>query len=385
VTVSGRSRGFMLMGAVVLTVLTACSMSPTMELAAPAASGCPARGLPRATTGPPDTLSLRWYRASVERDVRLSSSWCGTVGDDVFLESPSPAFPTWSGEGALRVATWNYEVGAGRLLEFIGEELGLDCRGGGPLRADGVQPFVLLLQEAWRRSGDLPSVERNQLVPWTVDPERQQPVLDVVGVARACGLALLYVPSARNGPDDGPHADEDKGNAILSTLPLTAPIALELPFEAGRKVAVAANVRAPGGERVRLVSAHLDVASTLFRTLVSGNQTRARQAKGLIDGLEKAERDGPLTGVVVVGGDFNSLAGNESALKHMRAAFPQSPEWDGLPTWLPLSFPVDHIFFRRSGFTNFTIEGYRRIEEAYGSDHLGRRLEISYESARARD
>ena len=39
--------------------------------------------------------------------------------------------------------------------------------------------------------------------------------------------------------------------------------------------------------------------------------------------MAEAEEDGPLTQVAVVGGDFNTWAGNESALRFMRDAFPE--------------------------------------------------------------
>jgi hypothetical protein len=59
------------------------------------------------------------------------------------------------------------------------------------------------------------------------------------------------VPSARNGPQTIAAEREDKGNAILSTLSLKDLIAIELPFEAGRKVAVATG---RSRRRTRLVS-----------------------------------------------------------------------------------------------------------------------------------
>ena len=79
---------------------------------------------------------------------------------------------------------------------------------------------------------------------------------------------------------------------------------------------------------------------------------------------------------VVLLGDFNTWSAEETAIKLMREAFPDSPAWDGLPT--RGSFPADHMFFRRRSFVNFDIDGYRRVENAYGSDHLGRRLTLRY-------
>ena len=124
------------------------------------------------------------------------------------------------------------------------------------------------------------------------------------------------------------------------------------------------------------------MASTLWRTLLSGNQTRPRQADGLIDGLRKAEEDDPLKVMVLVGGDFNTWSVNETALKRLRAAFPESPEWDGEATWLPLGLPVDHILFRRGPFDNVSVSEYGILGDTYGSDHLGRRLVVEYATRR---
>lgn len=357
-------------------------MSPEMERAIPMAA-CP--GERSVGGGPGDTTSIRWYRAAESRDVRLASEWCATVGEPVLHLQPAGTFPMWAEGSGLAVASWNMQINGGDLYGFMAGEFGLDCSGPRPVLEPGRPPFVLLLQEAWRYSDSLPFTESSRIVPWAIDeendgawdPSAPRPVLegehDVVETAEACGLSLVYVPSARNGPDTGARPREDKGNAILSVLPMTTPIALDLPLEGGRKVAVAATVRSPDGGRVRLATSHLDVASTLVRGLLSGNQTRSRQARGLIDGLARADTDGPLTKAVVVGGDFNAWVSNETALKLMRAAFPESPEWDGLGT--RGAFPPDHIFFRQRGRA-FLIEDYQRVGELYGSDHNARRVTL---------
>jgi endonuclease/exonuclease/phosphatase family metal-dependent hydrolase len=353
-----------------------------MEPAAPISSFCPEETIRASAGAPADTTELRWYRASEERDVRLASRWCATVGPPVFRLVPTATFPSWESAGAVDVVTWNMQIGGGDLYRFLDGELGLDCSGARPVLRSGARPFVLLLQEVWRYSEDLPVVESSEIVPWTIDPQREtgeDP--DIIEAANRCGLSFLYVPSARNGADDDSRPKEDKGNAILSTLSLTAPIAFDLPLEGGRKVALAVTSASPRGERVRFVTTHLDVASTLFRSLASGNQTRARQTLGLIDGIAKAERDGPLTQVVVVGGDFNTWAGNESSIKFMQAEFPDSPKWDDLGT--RGAFAPDHFFFRRRAYGQFSVEEYRRIEDTYGSDHNGRRLTLV--DARLRD
>jgi len=369
-----RLRALVLTGALASAV-GACGMRPDMERAAPAAY-CPGESLGRASEAP-DTMQLQWYRAAETRDRDLADQWCATVGEPVIRPTASSSFPAWSQSTGLEIVSWNMQIGGGDLYRMIETELGLDCTAARPTFRAGSRPFVVLLQEVWRSSDELPEVESSSIIPWTIDPgdeSRARP--DIVQAAERCGLALVYVPSARNGPDSGSRPREDKGNAILSSVSLSTPIAMDLPLEGGRKVAVAATVYGPTGTRVRLTTVHLDVASTLVRTLLSGNQTRARQASGLIDAIDRAEDDGPLTTVNVVGGDFNTWAANETTLKLMRQAFPESPEWDGLRTRGP--YPTDHFFFRRGSFRSFSLEGYRRVDDLYGSDHNLRRATLVY-------
>jgi hypothetical protein len=262
---------------------------------------------------------------------------------------------------------------------MLSDELGVDCSVGGR-GTEGTRPFVVLLQEAWRFSADLPEVEGSRIIPFTIDPGRtegEHP--DIVQAAERCGLALVYVPSARNGPDDGPRPHEDKGNAVLANIPLGDPIAFDLPLEGGRKVAVAVTVTMPGGRTVRAVTLHLDVTSTLVRTLLTGNQTRVRQTMGLVDGLARAAADGLAVGATVVGADMNTWASNEATLQRMWAAFPESPPWDGLGTRGGL--PTDHMFFRVDEDDSIGFARYARIEDRYGSDHHARRLYVVSRSA----
>ena len=90
---------------------------------------------------------------------------------------------------------------------------------GRPLRAAAAGGAAHRLHRSGRRCG---SEGARRLV------RSAQPV-DVVAFAREAGLSLFYLPSMRNGlgAEDG---KEDRGNAILSTLPLTELRALELPF-----------------------------------------------------------------------------------------------------------------------------------------------------------
>ena len=72
------------------------------------------------------------------------------------------------------------------------------------------------------------------------------------------GLWIVYVPSMRNGRGD---ETEDRGSAILSTLPLSDAVAIELPWVHQRRVAVMVTVSSRLGNapwHARMVSVHLD-------------------------------------------------------------------------------------------------------------------------------
>ncbi len=354
----------------VATLVSGCTFSHAMQQNFGDGS-CPARYLGPTSESEPDGGArnrLTWSGPAETRDIDKNDAWCRTVEPPILLDLAPPRLEEETRVDSLAVVTWNTNVGGGDLVTFLGEELGVAC---GSVAPENLRPpihFVILLQEVYRASSRLPEARAGPNIPVRIEPDPppggRREILDV---AEQCGLALLYVPSARNGPDEPGQVPEDKGNAILSTLPLADLAAIELPFEAGRKVAVVATIPGPSGERIRVVSVHLDVASTLTRTLISGNATRLRQAMGLVVALESMD-----SLATVVGGDFNTWSANESALKALAVHFPDSPPWDGRPTRGP--FPPDHILFRTvQGSRIDLVEGsYRRFEDTYGSDHAGR-------------
>jgi endonuclease/exonuclease/phosphatase family metal-dependent hydrolase len=166
----------------------------------------------------------------------------------------------------------------------------------------------------------------------------------------------------RNG---GPlTSDEDRGNAILSTLPLTDLAAIELPFERQRRVAVAATISGATADgspwRLRLVSAHLDNMSGVRRLWVAGSEFgRLRQTRGLLRALSG---DAPL----VLGADMNTLFGfRDAAYAEAALAFPDTRVTDRRATFQGL-LRLDHLFFRLpAGWSS----GFRRADHDYGSDH----------------
>jgi endonuclease/exonuclease/phosphatase family metal-dependent hydrolase len=318
---------------------------------------------------------LTWYSPTEVRDAKLNRAWCETVAPPVVKTSPDGPFRSWQAGDALVVVAWNVYVGGGDLLDFLREELGLDCTGSRPRMRPSSMPFVLLLQETYRRASFLLPVDEGPLIPWRIEPNpRPGAELDIEDAAHRCGLALVYVPSARNGHDLEGIPPEDKGNAILSTVPLSDLVAIELPFEAGRKVAVGATVRAPNGADLRVVSVHLDVSSTLYRTLITGNGTRLRQVSGLTDVLTDLPEEGSFA-ATVVGGDFNTWSVRESALVHMQQHFPESPR-DALGT--RGEFPTDHIFLVRDETRGLEMVpgSYRLVEDSHLSDHKAREIRI---------
>ena len=88
--------------------------------------------------------------------------------------------------------------------------------------------------------------------------------------SRAPGSDRVYVPSMRNG---GLTSKQDRGNAILSSLPLDELSAIELPFERQRRVAIAATVaghtRAGTPWSLRVASVHLDNLGGVRRAWVA--------------------------------------------------------------------------------------------------------------------
>jgi endonuclease/exonuclease/phosphatase family metal-dependent hydrolase len=325
--------------------------------------------------------------------------WCVTVGPPVIDSLPDARLPTPGPDDTLTVVTWNILGGAGDLAGFLAEELSYVCDGRRSRPDPGFNPFILLVQEAYRRSTTVPEFPDSGIAPLGItEPEGSGPRIDIVAYAKRCGLALFYAPSMRNGTEEFGNEREDKGNAILSSLPLHDFIAIELPFETQRRVAVVATVRYPGGDSLRVANIHLDVSPSLWRVLKTGNSSRLRQAMGTVAALNRSElsRSGApfdsdeqcpgecadsLTFRIstVLAGDLNTWAGNQTVILHMYDHFPESPPWDSLPT--RGEFPADHMFFRQrtdwAGASPQLVPGsYGRIDRKHGSDHFGRSLQL---------
>jgi endonuclease/exonuclease/phosphatase family metal-dependent hydrolase len=185
------------------------------------------------------------------------------------------------------------------------------------------------------------------------------------------------VAAARNGLEPVDGLREDKGVALLSTLPLSDVIPIELPYEAARRVAVAATIHGSSGDGLRVVSVHFISTSAPARVLTTGNASRLRQGLALADALDRAEAarseagrpDAGPTISTVVAGDFNTWSDRETTLRRLRELFPDSPPPLGEGT--RGTMPTDHVLFRAaaSGSPGLVEGSYRRIENPHRSDH----------------
>ncbi len=303
-------------------------------------------GLQASTTGAAaEGAAIGWFRPSNTADEASLSRWRRSVGPPVIrslvLDDDSPV-------DRINVISWNTAVGEADVVRFA-ETL-------------PPGPVVLLLQEVYRAGSDVPSLLpqpfafAGHLGGANAGPNCRQ----IEDVAARLGLNIYYVPSMRNG---GPTFDEDRGNAILSNMPLTDLEALELPFERQRRVAIAATIHghtASGAPwHVRLVSAHLDNMGSAKRAWLGAEYGRARQARELTAVLRDSEP-------TILAGDFNTWFGfSDRAYLETARAFPQTIVTDRRATFLGL-LRLDHVFYRLQ--PGWRAE-FRRAESRFGSDH----------------
>jgi len=327
-----------------------------------------------------------WYFPREAADNRTLEAWCASVGPPIVRLTPSAAFPGLEAAGYLMTWTWNVAAGGGDVLRFLVEQADLRCAGMRSSLEPGGSPFVLLVQEAFRRSEDVPEAADPDLIPRAVaEEEHAGGRRDIVEIAEACGLSLVYVAASRNGDATSGGRREDRGVAILSTLPLSDPWFIELPYEAARRVAVGATVRDGSGHVLRLVNVHLTSATPPARTLATGNGSRLRQGLAVADAVEQMEAASPTDGdggepapSTLLAGDFNTWSDSETTLLRLRELFPDSPPSLGRPT--RGAFPTDHILFREgpAGSPEALNETYVRLEDPFHSDHHPVRIRVRF-------
>jgi endonuclease/exonuclease/phosphatase family metal-dependent hydrolase len=300
-----------------------------------------------------------WWANDSRSGAKLRD-WCATVGPVVLRPSASATSPRPIDR--LAVVSWNLHVGAGDVAGLVTR-----LRAGEFTRGQPVHDFVLLLQEAYRRSEAIPvRVARGFPVPNRIAEEAHRGP-DIDHFWRDEGFAVIYAPSMRNGRADLDR--EDRGNAIVSTLDLARPLLIELPLERQRRVAIAAST---GGTTtngtpwaIRLVDVHFDTALALRHG--GPFAARHRQAEALIAALRGTSAVEAMSQTTIVAGDFNTWGRNERALDALAAAFPSARDSGDQPTWtgrVGLRATLDHVF--AAGAARVDI---RRLPDRFGSDH----------------
>jgi endonuclease/exonuclease/phosphatase family metal-dependent hydrolase len=286
-------------------------------------------------------------------------AWRANVGSTVSLD----AAPFASDRPRnLVVLDWNVWLGRGRLTEVVSRIRAGEYQASG---ARGDLALVILLQEAYRTDESVPARSTGRAGRQLVT--RARPQEDVVDVARRLGLSLRYAPSMRNGAERS-----DRGNAILSSLPLERAVGIELPLMLQRRVALCADV-VIGEQRLAVMSAHLDPRGPPGHKWL-GAAGRAVQTEYFLQWLE--------ADTVLLGADLNLGRGRAERswrlLSH--AGFnpgvpPTLPSWGhtyhGLTRLL-----LDYLLVRDGGRIVTAFRVYRLDEDPrdrgrtiFGSDH----------------
>ena len=263
----------------------------------------------RPCTGPAGTSdSVRWFTPAADRPA--SAPRCMVRDGRHAGRASTAATPSHCLPGRrIALVSWNVHVGGGDIAA-----LSADLRSG-RLTGGEALPVVLLLQEAFRTSDDIPPWRSGQPAPPRIAPPPPSgPRVSTPDLARRLGLHLVYVPSMRNGPGDA-NQREDRGSAILSTMTLADPHAIELPFERQRRVAVAARIAdVTPDDDLWVVNVHLENRTGSRHFWLEAPSARARQARALV---KKFLPDGP----AILGGDLNTWASNEPTIELLKDVF----------------------------------------------------------------
>ena len=289
--------------------------------------------------------TLQWSSPKdTDQRARLDA-WCAGVGVPIFQTSGGAGSPAVAAISDVAFVSWNVHVGSGRIRSFVD-----DLRKGLHTNGRRFPHYILLLQEAARTDG-VPVFAPGAKGAKRIAPHDAEAPIDIVRVSRDLGMSLVYVPSMRNGDEDDPA--EDRGSAIVSTLPLSNAAAIELPGERQRRVVITAQA---GLFSVAVV--HLDALGAARRLRVFWTPwMRDVQVRSMIAALPS----GPL----VIGADLNTWHGrDELAARTLRDVFRDTPltiDRHGLGLRV-----LDYLFFRAEPGRRAR---YRQIPDRYGSDH----------------
>lgn len=293
---------------------------------------------------------LVWLTNPEVKDAAEQVQWARAVGPPVVVQAAPREAPDAQ---AMAVLTWNVHGTHGRVLDLIAQLKA------GRLTGQPVDDFVLLVQEAVRIRRDPPPVFADGMKRASRIGGTNPDLPDIVEAAEAAGLSLVYVPSMRNGAER-----EDRGNAILSTLPLEQLYAFELPFRRQRRVGITATVTVSdnGVKRpLRFVNVHFDTTDGAKRLYVLGNP-RPTQARATLSYLEAIEAPAPLA---VLGGDFNTFLPFEDAADHTRRNWSRQQGDEDASRTRGL-VRLDYLFFRLEAEL---CGSTRRVPATFGSDH----------------
>jgi endonuclease/exonuclease/phosphatase family metal-dependent hydrolase len=289
--------------------------------------------------------NVRWVAPDDAVTRRLLSSWCDTVGPAGFHRRTGPAH-----SGATVVVTWNLHGGAGDVRTLLAQ-VREDERAAG--RPD--PNIILLLQEAIRIGAAPSRVPEGSSIPRRIASPRAV-VADILELARLEDLNAVYIPSMRNGREGSngrQGVPEDRGNAILATMPISDVAAIELPFAAQRRVAISARIGDPS-MALRVVSVHLDTFGG-----------HGRQASALLDALALLDTGGRL----LIAGDFNSSMRRGAVIRS-----------SGLEVHRVTCPGVTHRFFQLDHVLTRNVEAVSDCVRLprFGSDHTPLRFTLSF-------
>jgi endonuclease/exonuclease/phosphatase family metal-dependent hydrolase len=335
-----------------LAAAASCAHRPPMTIQ-PNSSSCQ-------QVVPDRTRAVLWIAPADARDRDRLLRWCQTVGP-VLVASPRENRASAIVVDRLAIITWNVHVGGGDVEEVLSRLQRGEFTGG-----NAVSAFVLLLQEAYREGSDVPTrFPAGSPLPRPIIERPPSGVRrDIGSIAERAGLHLFYAPAMRNSGTDAPAGPEDRGTAILSTLPLAELHVIELPFERQRRVALATTVagETSAGVAWQIRLANVQIDTSLAFTRGGPIAARRRQAEALVEALGESLP-------MVLGGDFNTWLGSrEPAVDVMLRAFPDTPLSENVTTWrgpFGAHAALDHVFVR-GRFQSVTT---RRLPERFGSDH----------------